>query len=1132
MENNKLIKLFKESLNTGFIDKTNDSSHLYRPQLLVNRKIPREKVLSTIINELENCHEFYFTVAFVTTSGLASLYNTLIDLKDKGIKGKVVVSQYLNFTDPLALERLLKFDNIELRISTKGNTHSKGYIFKHENYYNIIIGSSNWTANALSENKEWNLKISSLDNSEITNSILSEFERNFEHAEIVNEKYLTKYKEVYENQRLKRKKSNILLSNDIDYSPNSMQVEALNNLNDLRENNKNKALIISATGTGKTFLSAFDVQNYKAKKILFIVHRLIIAQKALETFQAVLKNSYSYGLYSGNLKEKDVDFLFTTIQTISKDDHLSNFEKDDFDYIIVDETHRAGAETYKKVLNYFTPNFLLGMTATPERTDGLDIFELFDHNIAYEIRLHRAMEENMLCPFHYFGISELLVDGNIVDDTKDFAKINLVDKGNKIIENAKFYGSDSRITRGLAFCSKKSEAIDLAKLFSEQGLPSIALTGDNSDTERTAAIRRLESDNIKEKIDYIFTVDIFNEGIDIPKVNQILMIRPTESAIIFIQQLGRGLRKTDDKDYLTVIDFIGNHKNNYLIPIALYGDTSYNKDSLRKLISEGSKELPGSSTINFDRISKEQIFKSIDVSNMKTLNDLKKDYQLLKFRLGRIPMMVDFIENNSRDPFLYVQYAKSYYNFVRKVEKGVINELSHLSVRLLQIFSTEINNSKRVEESLVLKYLIKKGRITHDSISKITLENYGYQVSKGSFQSCLNNINLEFIRDKFNKKLLPLKEILNIEILNHDKGFVEFSSTFKEILKDETFKLFFKDTIDFSIRRFDNFFDQEKWQNGFILYRKYSRKDVFRILNVDVNPVAQNVGGYMVVNEGKDCPIFVNYKKEEDISNSTKYEDRFLNPGEFEWMSKNKRKLTSKDVQSIIGEYGPINLPLFIKKNNDEGLEFYYMGLVIPQNEKIVETKISNDKGQLLPVVKMCFTLNTPVESNLYNYFDEESKEKSRILEGESKESSFKIPLFDFYAAAGSFSEMQSSMDYELIPCDEKYSTDEYFACKIVGESMNKTIPNNSIAIFKKYTNGSRNGKIVLVEHRDIQDNDFNSQFTVKKYESEKSFNEEGWVHRQILLKPNSYDSSYEDIIITEENADGMKVIGEFIKVL
>jgi superfamily II DNA or RNA helicase len=240
-----------------------------------------------------------------------------------------------------------------------------------------------------------------------------------------------------------------------------MQIEALKNLKNLREDKKNKALIISATGTGKTYLSAFDAKAFKPKKLLFVVHRLTIAKDSLKTFRRVFGKDKTMGLYSGEKRELECDFVFSTIQTISKSTHLENFSKTHFDYIIIDETHRSGADSYLRLIDYFEPKFLLGMTATPERTDGNDIFQLFDHNIAYEIRLNRAMEEEMLSPFHYYGVTDLLIDNNEIDNKSTFNLLVSNERVNRIIEQAKFYGSDNGITRGLIFCSRKNEVFEL-----------------------------------------------------------------------------------------------------------------------------------------------------------------------------------------------------------------------------------------------------------------------------------------------------------------------------------------------------------------------------------------------------------------------------------------------------------------------------------------------------------------------------------------------------------------------------------------------------------------------------------------------------------------------------------------------
>lgn len=1111
---------FKDSLLTGFVDKTLQSDVLYQPELLVNSKVPIKKVLPTIIKELLSCESFYISVAFVTTSGVAALINTFKSLEEKGVNGKILVSQYLNFTQPEALKRLLQFKNIELKIITKENSHSKGYIFKHAEFYNLVIGSSNLTSSALSTNKEWNMKVSARNSSSIVDKVINEFQADFGIGEIVNETYIEKYEAIFKTQSLVHKKSEAELSKEfkLEIIPNLMQTEALENLKNLRKEN-NKALIISATGTGKTYLAAFDAKAFNPKKLLFVVHRRNIAEKAMKTFKTIYGKSKTMGLYSGNQRELDKDFVFSTVQTISKSNHLEQFDKDFFDYIIIDESHRSGADSYIRLIEYFNPSFLLGMTATPDRTDDKDIYSLFDHNIAYEIRLNKAMEENMLIPFHYYGVTDLSVNDEILENESDFRLLTADERVNKIISKIEFYGSDNGITRGLIFCSKKIEAKELSEKFNQRGYKTVALTGDSSEEERTKAIELLETDDLSKKLDYIFTVDIFNEGIDIPKINQVIMIRPTQSAIIFIQQLGRGLRKTDNKYYLTIIDFIGNYKNNYLIPIALYGDTSFNKDKIRKLISEGSSMIPGESTINFDEITKERIYASIDSAKLQLLTDLKIDYNNLKSRIGRIPMMMDFVNNEAREPFSFIEYSKSYYNFVQKIDKTFDKPLDKKHSELLELFSKEINNAKRIEESIILKELLNNHELSISKLNEIILDKYHYKPSAETIKSCISNINFSFIRKE--EKIL----FLDKNIFNFHKEFIKFIS-------NETFKEFLLDSVNYSIYTFNNNFNKDYYKDGLLLFNKYSRKDVCRLLNWK-NDISSTVYGYRTRNEITPC--FVTYHKSDDIEATIKYNDYFVSPSVFAWESRSNRKLSSQEIKNVINSK---RILLFVKKEDAEGTDFYFMGDASIIKDSIQQAEMP-DSGQ--PVVHFKFQLEQPVKDDLYNYITAVNREtlpkniskpEIQLIKKEEKTPQFTIPLYDFYAAAGSFSEMQDEKEYNLTSVPERFASDDYFACRVIGESMNKTIPNNSICIFKKNVIGSRGGKILLIENRDSMDPDFNSAFTVKTYTSEKTITEEGWQHNSILLKPNSYDSSFKSIIISEENSNEMRIIGEFVTVL
>ena len=993
---------------TGFVDASELSEAQFQPSLLLNNKKSGKKVLSYILRELRSCNEFWFSVAFLTKGGLMALINALKNTEQNDIKGRILVSQYLNFTQPQALRALLKFKNIETRIVTDRDFHSKGYLFKKDDHSQIVIGSSNITANALSANTELNIAFPAAEGSQIVNDLLVEFSDEFDNSTLVDNDFIRDYQEIYDRnlrpaveivpsdeqsigeaagENLQLEETQAYFDHETSsqktqilpiaraYKPNHMQLQALSNLDSLRQEGATKALLISATGTGKTFLAAFDVKQSSAKKVLFVVHRRNIALKAKETFEKLFGKTRTYGVFSGHSKNANSDFIFATVQTICKPENYHKFTEKHFDYIILDETHRAGASSYQPLFEYFKPQFLLGMTATPERTDGYNIFEKFEHNIAHEIRLHDAMSENMLSPFHYFGISDLNINDEIIDDISLFNKINEEQRISHIIKHIEFYGTDNDEVRGLVFCSTIEECHSFSSAFNMRGFKTLALSGNNSEQERIDAIRRLESSDKDLKIDYIFSVDIFNEGIDIPNLNQVVMLRPTQSAIVFVQQLGRGLRKANGKSYLTVIDFIGNYQSNYLVPVALYGDTSYSKDTLRKLMASGSSLIPGSSTINFDEITAERIYKAIDQANLHTKKDLVKDYSLLKYKLGRVPTMIDFLDYGSRDPQLYIERSKSFYNFVSSQESYPLNSVSDEERVLLEFFAKEINNSKRIVEPLLLLHLLHEKSVAMDEILSALFNKYGVEFSRETVLSAIGNLNFSFVTARKNnitneryEKLTSLQKIYNFENVTLSENNFHLGGNLEKSLKNPIFESFLIDNINYAIRVFDQRFSKDDFIDGFILYQKYSRKDVFRILNWGENPLAQNVGGYIFSKDKSNCAIFVNYHKSDDISDTTKYEDKFINNSMFEWMSKSKRRLDSPDVQAIANANGKVRFPLFIKKSNDEGTEFYYMGELDPIVDSFEQTTMPSGSSADVSVVKVKYKVTPPVEESIFEY--------------------------------------------------------------------------------------------------------------------------------------------------------------------
>jgi superfamily II DNA or RNA helicase len=672
-----------KALHTSFIDKSFPSNKDLRPKLFFNDYKRRMNLAFEITKRLKECDYFEFSVAFISESGLAVLKQILLNLKEKGVKGRIITSTYLGFNAPKMFKQLLSFSNIEVRIFEQEHCgfHPKGFIFHTGNHRDIIVGSSNLTQTALESNQEWDLFFTSHENGELASQVSNEFDIQWELSTPLTNEWIESYKETY----VKPVRPASVQSSKI-IKPNKMQEEALKSLKNLRDNNKDKALLISATGTGKTFLSAFDVRRFKPKRLLFVVHRRNIAEAALRSFKYLIPN-VSMGIFSGNTKETDSDFIFSTVQTIHKKEYREMFERDAFDYIIIDEVHRAGAQSYQDIVDYFKPKFLLGMSATPERSDDFDIYEMFDHNIAYEIRLIQAMEYNLLCPFHYYGITDMTIDGIEIDDKSEFNILTSELRVDYIIEKINEYGYSGDRVHGLIFCSRKDECEKLSQLFNMRGYKTIALTGDSSEEMRQKAIDSLES-NDENSLDYIFTVDIFNEGIDIPKVNQVVMLRPTESAIVFVQQLGRGLRKNDSKEYVVIIDFIGNYEKNFLIPVALSGQTNYNKDSLRQFVCEGSLITPGASTIQFDQITEKRIYQSIDAANFTQVRLIKDSYKQLKEKLGRIPRLKEFEQYGAIDVQLMFQNKSlgCYHTFLSKYEKDYHIHFSTLEEKYLSLF--------------------------------------------------------------------------------------------------------------------------------------------------------------------------------------------------------------------------------------------------------------------------------------------------------------------------------------------------------------------------------------------------------------------------------------------------------------
>ena len=887
-------------------------------EFLVNNKLIVNSEKGNLLDELKSClnecEKFYFSVAFINFSGLQLLLDSFKELEEKGVRGKILTSTYLNFTQPKALERINKFNNIDLKIFVATNEkgfHTKAYIFEKKDEYKIIIGSSNITQRALKSNIEWNVKVISKKDDSFTRKVLEEYLGLWEITSIVDDDFLDSYSSFLKEIKKTQVNRSLEFSNYELIKPNHMQKRAMDNLNRLRTSGEDKALVIAATATGKTYMSAFDAISYKPEKLLFLVHREEILRDAEETFKKLVKNkNITTGLLTGTSKELNADYLFSTVQSMNN--QLENFKQDEFEYIIIDEAHHASSPSYEKVMQYFKPKFLLGMTATPERCDGGNIFNIFGNNVALEVRLREALELELIIPFHYFGITDIAgIDLSDVrpQDTDEIAKrLKVNERVDFIIDKMEFYGYDGEKRKGVGFCASIDHAEYMAAEFNKRGIKSICLTGENSVDERKDYIKKLEAD--EDDLEVIFTVDIFNEGVDIPAINLVLMLRPTNSPIIFIQQLGRGLRKHKEKSFLTVLDFIGNHKKVFLIAIALNGSRYYDKDSLKVAVATQFGNIPGCTNIQMDRIAHERILEQLNEENFNSMKYLKEEYLEFKnMNSGKTPyFLIDYLNyEGSPDPLKFLNKEKTYLGFVAKMEnddalKRLLEE--EVFLKILKELSGRLP-IKRVYEFSIFKYLLN-----HEEISLKQARNeilkYIEDVDDNSiihaFQ-CLNQNYYDSAQVKNNIKCFEL----NGEIL---------SSTwnFKKVVQNKKYRIYIEDVINYALIRYEKEFESKYYGVPFFkLYEQYQMIDAALLSNY--TKIHSSFRGSGLIANGKEYFLFIDLHKEEDIKESINYKDKFIDSKYFQWQSPNATSQSSDRGQNIIfNKQKGINLHIFVRK--------------------------------------------------------------------------------------------------------------------------------------------------------------------------------------------------------------------------
>ena len=615
----------------------------------------RMQLYYQLIQSLKKADSVDIIVSFLMESGVKMLLEELDNALKRGAKIRILTGNYLGITQPSALYLLKKKlgSRVDMRFynEKERSFHPKSYIFHYERYSDIYIGSSNISRSALTSGIEWNYRFSSVSDPKNYEKFYQVFEDLFEHHSIIidNEelkrysqnwhrpavaKDLERYEYSHQNEENESEDTKVRLL----YEPRGAQIEALCALEDTRAEGAKRALVQAATGVGKTYLAAFDSKSYE--RVLFVAHREEILKQAAVSFRNV-RNSEDYGFFTGEEKSTDKSVIFASVATLGRSEYLSEkyFAPDYFQYLVIDEFHHAVNEQYQRIVKYFKPQFLLGLTATPERMDGRNIYELCDYNVPYEISLKDAINKGMLVPFHYYGIYDdtdysglHLIRGRYDEKELNETYIGNIHRHDLIYKYYCKYGSK----KALGFCCSRAHAEEMAKEFCERGIPSVAVYSNANGTyseERGKAIEKLKSGEIR----VIFSVDMFNEGVDITSVDMVMFLRPTESPIVFLQQLGRGLRRSKGKEYLNVLDFIGNYEKAGRVRFLLTGRTLEKNEYYNPA---DRSVFPDDCLIDFD-MKLIDLFSEMDKKHLKVRDQIRKEYYRVKEFLGRIPSRMD-----------------------------------------------------------------------------------------------------------------------------------------------------------------------------------------------------------------------------------------------------------------------------------------------------------------------------------------------------------------------------------------------------------------------------------------------------------------------------------------------------------
>ena len=812
----------------------------YRTDVMTGDKDARMQLYYQLSRSLRGAESVDIIVSFLMESGVKMIVKDLEKALKRGAKIRILTGNYLGITQPSALYMIKRElgEQIDLRFYNEKNRsfHPKSYIFHYKNYSEIYVGSSNISRSALTSGIEWNYRFRSDSDLESYEKFFCTFEDLFyNHSIVIDDEELKRYSRNWHRPAVAKDLDRYDVEaddNDLNvrvmYEPRGAQIEALCALEQTRMEGAKRALVVAATGVGKTYLAAFDSKGFE--RVLFVAHREEILKQAAVSFHNV-RNSDDYGFFDGAEKSTDKSVIFASVATLGRSEYLNDkyFPRDYFDYIVVDEFHHSVNGQYRRIVEYFKSEFLLGLTATPERMDGKNIYEICDYNVPYEISLKAAINKGMLVPFHYYGIYDdtdysgiHIVRGKYDEKELNETYIGNVYRHDLIYKYYRKYGSK----RALGFCCSREHAEEMAQEFCKRGIPSVAVySNSNSEyaEERSVAIKKLTDGEIR----VIFSVDMFNEGVDIPSVDMVMFLRPTESPIVFLQQLGRGLRKSKGKEYLNVLDFIGNYEKAGSVRYLLTGSSKLE----RGLYDPADRsDFPDDCQIDFD-MRLIDLFSEIDKKRLKLKDKIVNEYFRIKDLLEKDPSRMELftymeddvyqmaVTHSKENPFKRYMDFKNSINELSDDEKEIYHGIGNEFISLI-----ENTSMSKVYKMPVLMAFYNHGKILMQVTEQQLLDSWKEFFSTGTnwkdLESGINYERFIAISDKEHiKKIIQmpvhfLQESGKGFFIKKDGCVLALRDELKDVVGNSVFVEQMKDVIDY--RTMDYYQRRYRNENGIV----------------------------------------------------------------------------------------------------------------------------------------------------------------------------------------------------------------------------------------------------------------------------------------------------------------------------